>query len=158
MFTHFLSFLIDIACVISCVMLFCADLTCCYIYIPLMCVLKSLTFEALIMWFFICVFYCMHSMRPFRLAALLKISAGVICQCIWGYMKLFRQSPRAPLYNLLALLSITSSRFSLQSPRAPLYNLLALLSTISSRSSLQPHRGDDSEPSPRGRPDIYTLR
>ena len=50
------------------------------------------------------------------------------------------QPPRAPLYNLLALLFITSSRSSLQPPHAPLYNLLALLSTTFSRSSLQPPR------------------
>ena len=60
MFTHFLFFLTDIVCVISYVILFCADLICCYIYILLMCVLKFLTFEVLIIWFIICVFYCMH--------------------------------------------------------------------------------------------------
>ena len=68
------------------------------------------------------------------------------------------QPLRTSPYNLLALLSTTSSRSSLQSPRAPPYNLLALLPTISSRSSLQPHCGDDSEPSPRRRPDIYASR
>ena len=61
MFTHFLFFLTDIAYVISYIILFCADLTCYCIYTLLMCVLKFLTFETLIMWFIICVFYCMYS-------------------------------------------------------------------------------------------------